>query len=144
MAYRYQAKRLMSIVLVVGFVLAALAINIEKFVEQISEYSQYRGQDEYNSIFLRYQMMSDALPPCKIAGYVSDLDPGAEPARAGLHFWMMRYALAPAVLVRGTQAEVIVVDLLDSSNRNGVIERHGLTVVKDFGSGLLLSRRKAR
>jgi hypothetical protein len=89
----------------------------------------------------RYEAVRAALPPGGEVGYVED-EPGGEGDDVERHF-LTQYALAPAVVVEGPEAPLVLV--------NGRPEREpdaarsgGWRLLVDAGNGVRLYRREGR
>jgi hypothetical protein len=86
----------------------------------------------------RMSPLSGALPPDATVGYVSDLKPDPT-LRSQLEYRMTQYALVPVMVEDGSNYAYVV------GNFHGPLavqaqELQQLTIIKDFGNGVLLFR----
>jgi hypothetical protein len=83
----------------------------------------------------RFAALRQALPAHGVVGYVS------EPTHdADTRFHLAQHALAPLVLARGVDHEVVVSDFSASGTVAEALARERFRVVRDFGRGVLLLR----
>jgi hypothetical protein len=95
------------------------------------------------TIDARYAAIKRALPRHGQLGYVSDL-PLDQEGGDTLHLQAI-YALAPLVLVRDDGSPgLVVANLAHPSALSAICRGRRLDVVRDFGSGLVLLRRRGR
>jgi hypothetical protein len=106
------------------------------------------SRDDISTNERRFAALRPLLPAHGLVGYLSDPRPtGATPFdsnAAALHhfrrYLLAQYALAPALLVEGTEPELVVGNF-DSGT--APTAPAGLRVVREFGDGLVLFRRSA-
>jgi hypothetical protein len=101
------------------------------------------GRDHQNGIELpafwrRISVVRSRLPSDAVVGYVSDLKPDPS-QRSLLELRMTQYALVP-VLVEDNTAHYYVIGNFHGPVTDQTPELRGLTIVKDFGDGVLLLR----
>lgn len=94
--------------------------------------------DEVGLYVKRFDELKAALPPHGVVGYVSD--DYSEPKR----FMLTRYALAPLVLDERVDHPFVVGVVGNSSNVESISQANDLSVVRDFGDGIVLYRRESR
>ena len=104
--------------------------------------------DEISAHERRFEALRSALPKHGTVGYVGSPEPTARTPKeadsaALLHFrrhLLAQYTLAPVLLIEGTASELVV------GNFDGGTPPAppGLSMVRDFGDGLVLFRRAAR
>ncbi len=95
------------------------------------------GRDRISQYAERFNVLRNAVPPHTLVGYLTDLPPDSlstDPV-AVEHFYLAQYALAPALLKPGADAEFVVGNF---SHPGLPKEYTHLHVVKDFGDGLML------
>lgn len=137
-------RKLSIVLLTAAFVAAALAMNFSKLIWQISRYRRPRAQDEVTSIQQRFEPVSRVLPPCKVVGYLTDVDSSSEATLtvARKEFAQIRYAVSPVLLVWGTGPDLVLGNLRKDSGRSDMIKKHRLAVEKDLGRGVLILKRR--
>jgi hypothetical protein len=102
--------------------------------------------DEISAYERRFQAARSVLPPRGMVGYLGSPEPtGATPREANaaalLHFrryLLAQYALAPVLLVEGTDPEFVVGNFDPAALPAAPA---GLRLVRDFGDGVVLFRR---
>lgn len=77
-----------------------------------------------------------AIPRSAIVGYVADIHDGSTAALA--MFNSARYALAPRLLVEGTDRDWVLGNFAKPADYAALARERGLTVVQDFGNGVVL------
>jgi len=93
-------------------------------VYQVSRYEQ------------RYDAMRPLLPKYGVVGYLSDrMEPNEQ-------YRLTVYTLIPLRLELSPDHEIVVGNFFDPRVGPDLARQHGLVVVRDFGHGLLLLRRK--
>jgi len=80
----------------------------------------------------------DAIPPTAIVGYLSDAQNGSTAALA--MFNSARYALAPRLLVMGTDRDWVLGNFTRPADYAAIGREHGLAFSRDFGNGVVLFR----
>jgi hypothetical protein len=125
---------------VAAFLLAAGAVFLSA---RLLEYSitQRRaspGMDEVSRHEARLAPVRASLPAHGIVGYLSDQ---RDRARA---LFLAQYVLAPVVLDPSAERDTVVGDFADPRAGRMLAARRSLEVVRDFGDGLVLLRRRPR
>ncbi len=89
---------------------------------------------------LRFGELKRILPSRGVLGYLSNLSPTGD---EGVGRWYAaQYSLAPVQLAPGLDCEMVVGDFSDPSIGTALAANHGLEIVRDFGQGVMLLRRK--
>jgi len=93
---------------------------------------------ELQSFRQRMSPVKSLLPANATVGYVSDLKPDPS-LRSELEYRMTQYALVPAIVEEGTRHEYVIGNFHGPAlSRDFAAEQ--LTLIKDFGNGVLLLR----
>ena len=87
----------------------------------------------------RMKAIRPALPPQGIIGYVSDLDVTRGDGRRA--WYAAEYCLSPLVLSPSPGPAIVLGNFADAANAPAIAQRDGLTIVRDFGGGLILLAR---
>lgn len=89
----------------------------------------------------RVQLLRPMLPRLATVGYITD----GEVTKNNMlrlddcrRFYMTQYALAPNIVVHGTEQSLVIGNFTSSKAAEEVLPKTRLTIVKDFGDGLLL------
>ena len=131
-----------------ALVLLYAGASTVRWVQHGAHWPARASQDDISANDRRFAALRPLLPAHGLVGYLSDLKPtGATPvdsnAAALNHFrryLLAQYALAPALLIEGTEPELVVGNF-DSGT--APTAPAGLRVVREFGDGLVLFRRSA-
>lgn len=83
-----------------------------------------------------------AVPSAAIVGYISDVHDNSTIALA--MFNSARYALAPRLLVEGTDRDLVLGNFTKPADWNTVASEHGLQLAQDFGNGVVLFKKVAK
>lgn len=85
----------------------------------------------------------ETIPPTAIVGYLSDLHDRTESTSAAAlaMFNSARYALAPRLLVQGTDRDWVLGNFTKPADYSAIGREHGLDLSQDFGNGVVLFRR---
>lgn len=120
-----------------------------RWVDEASQWPARARQDEISANDRRFEDMRTALPEAGVVGYVGDPEVeaytlGARNDRA-LQFFrrylLAQYALAPLVVVEGTEPDFVVGNFEPGADRSAP---PGFRLVRDFGDGLVLYRRSSQ
>ena len=104
-------------------------------------------KDEISLHERRLDALRSALPKHGTVGYLGSPEPAARTPReadsaALLHFrryLLAQYTLAPLLLIEGAPSELVI----GNFDRGTPVAPPGLSIVRDFGDGLVLFRRAA-
>ena len=94
--------------------------------------------DQVSSTEIPLRNLSQALPQGTRVGYISDVKRSDRNAWLERYF-LTQYAVAPRVLEEGTVPDWVIVNAVAYDPR---LVPDGLVLVRDFGDGLMLFRRK--
>ena len=86
----------------------------------------------------RFARLRQDLPPDSVVGYVRGRGPGT-----GKDLRMTQYVLAPVIVRESLKEDLLVGDFHDPRAMPDVIRRENLVLVRDYGAGVALLRRKA-
>lgn len=125
---------------------AALALTgALDYSQFLSEYSRSADQFQIGAQQARFRDVLAALPAGGVVGYVSDIPPSEAPGQAMLG--AAQYALAPRVLVplkRGGNTDWVVGSFARPDEAPRVAAERGLSIVTDYGNGVVLFRSEPR
>lgn len=136
------------LVLLLLFAVLQASLSSVGSVKRLKRAITQAGDDDISAYDRRYRELREALPPGTKVGYVSDLslinfDPNE--AVALLNFQLARYVLAPVVVSRAPDCcELVVGNFIHSDEIHADFGELALTVVEDFGDGVVLYQREAQ
>jgi hypothetical protein len=90
----------------------------------------------------RFASLRDAAPAGTTIGYITDLDPASTGAAAA--FTGAQYVLAPLLLRKTPDAEVVLGNFSRPADFAAIGAQHGLQIERDLGQGVILFRRAAK
>jgi hypothetical protein len=132
---RGRAVKVAAMALLIG---SALHANLDYLANLWSVHPA--PNDEMARRDRRFEPLRSALPTRGTLGYVSDAGDGAD---LKTRLMLAEFALAPLILVPGANQDTIVGDLVDADAVTVARELH-LTVIRDFGNGVVLFARPRR
>jgi hypothetical protein len=92
------------------------------------------GPDEVTLYQRRFAVLSPMLDRQRVVGYVSDRPDAAR------EFFLTQYALAPIIVANHARVGLVIGNFFDPATGPAVAAAHRLTLVRDFGDGLVLYR----
>jgi hypothetical protein len=98
----------------------------------------------------RFAGLRALLPDRGVIGYISDSAaappredeaPDEHAAYQGRWFMLTQYALAPLIVVRDPARPMVICNVSDPQEAPRICQGQGLSLVRDLGNGVALSRR---
>ena len=131
-----------------ALVLLYAGASTVRWLQQGSHWPARASQDDVSANERRFAALRPLLPVHGLVGYLSDpelagatpRDSNAAALRQFRRYLLAQYALAPALLVKGTEPELVVGNFDPGTTPTAP---GGLRIVRDFGDGLVLFRRSA-
>jgi hypothetical protein len=131
-----------------ALVLLYAGASTVRWLQEGSHWPARASQDDVSTNERRLAVLRPLLPAHGLVGYLGDPEPiGAAPRDSNAaalhqfrHYLLAQYALAPALLVKGTAPEFVVGNFGAGTTPTAPA---GFTIVRDFGDGLVLFRRSA-
>jgi len=128
-------------------VLFALVANVRLLGRAFHDLADTARRDEITRYEARFQELRQVLPSRALVGYVTDLRPQRAdgddgPRLAFKRYLLTQYALLPAIVLADIQGALVVGNFEASDSRDSAATR-GLTLIRDFGDGVMLFRRSA-
>jgi len=118
--------------------IAAAVLAVWGAIEGFQIESESNAGDPYlvNVQPARLAGVMEAVPRTAVVGYVSDLQGSSAAAQA--MFNSARYALAPRLLVEGTDRDWVLGNFAKPADYAAMAPERRLRVVQDFGNGVVL------
>jgi hypothetical protein len=139
---RYPTRVRIGLVLILLF---AITSSMHWLRDVVSATVKSTGVDEITSYEGRYQQLKQTLAPNIIVGYLSDpVPPDLPRSESRAHFKrfvLTQYALSPVIVVRSTEPDLVVGNFESHAHANTAADYH-LTLLHDFGNGVMLLRKK--
>jgi hypothetical protein len=127
---------------VIALAAVALASSFWLLLDLFSVYSQSTATFGVASFEDRFSDFRKTLAPHAVLGYLSD-NPATDPSNQA-EFNLTQYTLAPAIVKPTIDEHLVVVNYHSATpDAAGLRARH-LTVLRDFGHGVLLCRNETR
>jgi hypothetical protein len=118
--------------------IAAAVLAVWGAIEGFQIEGESNASDPYmvNIQPVRLAGVMETVPRTAVVGYVSDLQGSSTAALA--MFNSARYALAPRLLVEGTDRDWVLGNFAKPADYTAIARERGLRVVQDFGNGVVL------
>ena len=126
-------------------VIFALVFDIRWLRRAFHDRPGITRSDEVTQHESRFQQLKELLPPRTAVGYVTDPTPQGPasddqlPRLAFKRYLLTQYALLPAIVLPGIQGALVVGNFYSSNGIDSEATR-GLTLIRDFGDGVMLFR----
>ena len=108
---------------------------------ETSYQEQHPDPYKVSAQFSRFADFRAAVPEASILGYMSDVDPDSDAAKALLN--TAQYALAPRVLDKDHPHELVLGNFARQGDFTALGMQRGLRLERDFGNGVVLYRKDA-
>jgi hypothetical protein len=126
-------------ILAVAVLLSVSVLSVAGLLLNLVQQSSIPGAAEQIPSFLaRFSELHKELPAHGEVGYINDATPDATVRQE--EYYLTQYALAPAVVL-DTSDQTLVVGNFHQATDQAMLKARHLTVVRDFGAGVLLLRK---
>ena len=130
---------------IVALALCALLVNIVMLWRELNLYSTFGGREDVTLYEERLQELKQILPPTGIVGYMTNRKPQPdflELALSRKRFSLTQYVLSPVIVADTVERPLVVGDFHGTMPDAEALAGMNLVLVKDFGSGVMLFRKK--
>ncbi|KPJ52544.1 MAG: hypothetical protein AMS16_06275 [Planctomycetes bacterium DG_58] len=104
------------------------------------------GADDRITVYeRRFEELKKDLPADAVVGYVSDKtaeQPSGGKPFTGSDVLLTQYALAPVIVSNAVKTDLVVGNFQDPRNIASLARKEGLVLVRDYGLGVALFKRK--
>jgi len=138
---RSPARQLAGVFLLAAVGLAS-GVSVVKRAEPIRRARS--GEDETTLYLRRFEPLRKALPPHATVGYEADPEDPLTDRAEVRRFYLAQYALAPVILVAGSDRPLVVGNYRDPDRNCRLCRSSAFEIERDFGNGLILFRRRDR
>jgi len=126
------------------FIIFVLVVNIVYLIEDFGFNRYGIGRDLVSAYDRRLKAVRHSLPEKGVVGYITDKEPKEvfSDSYAIQRFYLTRYALSPLIVVNNASQKHVVGDFHEFPPDLKHYEDKGLIVIKDYGNGIILFKRK--
>ena len=133
-----ESKHIKIILLFAAIVILSFSSNFKALHKGIQRYNR-QEVDPISIYESRFIELKAFLQNNLVVGYISDYDDNSN--EDGIAFSMTQYVLAPIILVRGIKCHFIVGNFQSARPDVKVYEKENLSLIMDFGEGVILFER---
>jgi len=123
---------------IIAIVICTLLVNIYTLFDIIA--FPWKLAPDVTMHIKRFEALRQELPSRGIAGYISD--DTADDYASEIRIYLAQYSLAPVILVRSLDQQLVVGNFRNSSPDLEIYNRMGLIPQKNYGSGVVLFKRE--
>jgi hypothetical protein len=122
-------------------ILFALVSNMRLLGRAVHDLTALTQPDEITEYEARFKQLKQVLPPHARVGYVTDArrQDGESRSRPFMRYLLTQYALLPVIVLRDSHQPLIVGNFYSANGIDAETTR-GLTLIRDFGNGVMLFR----
>jgi len=98
--------------------------------------------DQVSQYQRRFESLKQALPRRGLLGYTGDTNNDLNDPPARRRYYLTQYALSPLVIANTAALPVVIGNFDDTDSAHLIFKSNGLVLIKDFGNGVQLFRRR--
>ncbi len=133
MNFDHSVRTKACVILIIFF---ALLSNIQLLTQTLTSAPRLIGKDEITLYERRFEGLKKILPEHGVVGYLTE--EGAEEVRANTEYFFTQYALSPVIVVKTQEPRLVVGNFSRAVSGSKVATDRNLTLLKDFGNGVML------
>jgi flagellar biosynthesis protein FliP len=133
-----KSKHLKVIFLFTAIIILSFHYNFKALQKGIQRYNR-KELDQITVYEKRFIELKEFLQNHLVVGYVSDYDDNTN--EDGIAYTMTQYVLAPIILVRGIKRNFIIGNFHGAKPNIKAYEKENLSLIRDFGNGVILFER---
>jgi len=133
-----KSKHVKIIFLFAAIIILSFHYNFKALHKGIQRYNR-KELDQITIYENRFIEVKDFLQNHLVVGYISDYDDNSK--ENGIAYSMTQYVLAPIILVRGIKRNFIIGNFQSAKSNVKAYEKENLSVIMDFGRGVILFER---
>ena len=99
-----------------------------------------RPEHEEELVEPAIEKIKDILPEKGTVGYFTNRE--YNETDGAMYFVLTQYALSPLIIHRGTKPQIIIADVNDSFNTKDFNNKYNCRLLKNFGNGILVFRKR--
>jgi hypothetical protein len=121
-------------------ILDVLAGNVRDVRKELKHFYNQKVENKETHHVRRFEKIEDILPEQGILGYFTNKEYST--VDDTMFFFLTQYALSPLIIVRGTKPQIIIADVNDSFNIIEFSNKYDCRLLKNFGDGILVFRKR--
>ncbi len=135
---KIKSKHLKTILLFAPIILLSFHYNFKALQKGIQRYNR-KEPDRISVYEKRFVELKKYLQNHRVVGYVSDYEDNS--TEDGIAYTMTQYVLAPTILARGIKRNFIIGNFKSAKPDIQAYEKDNLSLIRDFGKGVILFQR---
>jgi hypothetical protein len=136
-----KSRQLKIMLLLAMIITLSFHHNFKALYKGIQRYNR-QELDQITTYEMRFSDLKEYLPNHAVVGYISDYD--EKSGKYGQAYSMTQYVIAPVILVRGIKRKFIIGNFLGAQPNIKKYERKNIALVRDFGNGAVLFKKRDR
>ena len=121
-------------------ILDVLAGNVRDVTKELRQFYNQKAESKETHHVRRLENLKDILPEQGIVGYFTNREYNT--VDDTMFFFLTQYALSPLIILRGTEPQIIIADVNDSFNIVEFSSKYNCSLLKNFGDGILVFRKR--
>lgn len=126
---------------VLAIVISSVLLSELQGLAKMPSITRDQGKDEISLYERRFEALKRALPDSGVVGYVTDDGPGSVGAQ---DYYLTQYALSPLVVDSSAEHPLVVGNFRDNVAALSIYKDKNLTLLEDFGGGVMLFRSESK
>ena len=131
-------KHLKTLLLFAPIIILSFHYNFKALHKGVQRYNR-KELDQITIYEKKFIGLKEFLGNHLVVGYVSDYDDNSD--EDGIAYTMTQYVLAPIILVRGIKRNFIIGNFHSVKPNIKAYEKENLSLIRDFGNGVILFER---
>ena len=133
-----KSKHLKIIFLFAPIIILSFHYNFKALHKGVQRYNR-KELDQITIYEKKFIGLKEFLGNHFVVGYVSDYDDNSD--EDGIAYTMTQYVLAPILLARGIKHNFIIGNFRNTKPNIKAYEKENLSLIRDFGNGVILFER---
>ena len=122
-------------------ILDVLAGNVGDVIKELRLFSNQMAESKETQHLRRLEKLKGILPEQGIVGYFTNREYST--GDDNMFFYLTQYALSPLIILRGTKPQIIIADVSNSFNIIEFSNKYNCRLIKNYGDGILVFRKRA-
>ncbi|OGI25816.1 MAG: hypothetical protein A2287_06765 [Candidatus Melainabacteria bacterium RIFOXYA12_FULL_32_12] len=125
-------------IFVLSIAVSSVRLNILYFINIIKHNPSISGKQDIIFFDRRFSLVKSFLPPGSVVGYISD-----SYKSDNMDYFLTQFALNPLIISNKSNNEIFIGNFRSVNYRN-ICLNNGFEIIKDFGGGVILLRKKSQ